>query len=87
MKLSDFDKVNQIRYEIQQKERFIKDFSNKPTCIATDYVGESSYNSHQKLFKIDTPLTNVIIAELERQVAELKDQLKELGVEVDEISN
>ena len=80
MKLSDFDKVNQIRYEIEQKESFIKDFSSKPTCIATNYTGSSP----QKLFIIETNLENAIIAEVERQIDELKNQLKELGVEVDE---
>lgn len=81
MKLSDFDEVNQIRYEIEieKRERFIKNLSNKPTCIATDYYLSSR---PEKLFKIDTPLANVIIVELERQIEELKNQLKELGVEV-----
>lgn len=84
MKLSDLERVKTIQYEIEKIERFIKDFSNKPTCIATDYLGESSYNSHQKLFRIDTPLANAIITVLERQIEESKKQLKELGVEVDE---
>lgn len=80
MKLSDFDKVKRIRYEIEQKERFIDEFSKKPTCIATNYLDSRP----EKLLRIDTPLANAISAELERQIDELKNQLKELGVEVDE---
>lgn len=80
MKLSDLERVKTIQYEIEQKESFIKDFSSKPTCIATNYLDSRP----EKLLRIETNLKNAIAAELEKQIDELKNQLKELGVEVDE---
>lgn len=80
MKLSDLEKAGILKYKIKGLENDIKEISKRPICIATNYVDTRP----EKLFKIDTPLANVIIVELKRQIEELKNQLKELGVEVDE---
>ena len=80
MKLSDIEKAGSIGYKIRGLENDIKNISKRPTCIATNYVDSRP----EKILKIDTPLANVIIIELERQIEELKNQLQELGVEVDE---
>lgn len=80
MKLSDLEKASSLRYKIKGLENDIKEISKRPICVATNYVDSRP----EKLFRIDTPLANAIIAELERQVKEIEKQLKELGVEVDE---
>lgn len=80
MKSSDLEKAGSLRYKIKDLENYIKEISKRPICIATNYIDSRP----EKLFQIDKPLANIIIVDLERQIEELKNQLQELGVEVDE---